>query len=276
MPELPEVEVVRMGITPLVQSQVVQRVLVRQRQLRWPVSRELERVLTGQVITHISRRSKYLILHCDPGVVLIHLGMSGVLSWLPHDTPVRAHDHLDIQFAHGLLRLNDPRRFGAVLWIPGQRQDPASLSRHPLLAKLGPEPFSDDFTALAMWTATRGRRVAIKQALLGGELVVGVGNIYASEALFQAGIDPRRAVGRISRARYEKLAEAIRRVLSNAIEHGGSTLRDFRASDGQSGYFQIAHQVYDRAGLSCLVCSTPIRHIVQGQRSTYFCPNCQR
>lgn len=274
MPELPEVEVVRQGIDPFVSQQCLTGAVVRQPQLRWPVTKNLHQILVNQQVLKTDRRGKYLLLRCTDGTLLIHLGMSGVLSWLPgrpDDHPLKKHDHIDLLFGKGLLRLNDPRRFGAVLWVDSPR-----LENHPLLTHLGLEPWDPFLTPQRLYQLSRGRQLPIKQALLAGHWVVGVGNIYASESLFRSGIDPRRAAGRISLQRYDKLLNAIRQILQAAIEQGGSTLKDFRGHGGETGQFQTAHQVYDRAGMPCTQCSTPIRVLVQSGRSTYYCLQCQR
>lgn len=276
MPELPEIEVTRRGIEPHVAGRRISTVLVRAPSLRWPIPQRLAELLADQWIVQVERRGKYLLLETEAGWLILHLGMSGSLRVLLGDDralPAGRHDHVDWVFEEATLRLRDPRRFGAVLWHP--RASGPVLS-HPLLTGLGVEPFSDAFTAALLYQRTRGRSVSVKQALLGGLIVVGVGNIYASEALFRAGIRPTLAAGKVTRPRYEKLVVAIREILARAIEAGGSTLRDFIGSDGASGYFQIEHAVYDRAGQPCRVCGTPIRKIVQGQRSTFFCPVCQR
>lgn len=276
MPELPEIEVTRRGIEPHVRGRRISKVEVRAPMLRWPIPLDLALSLEHRVIERVLRRGKYLLLECDIGWLIIHLGMSGTLRVLQGDERLHApgrHDHVDWVFDDVVLRLRDPRRFGAVLWHP---RDVGDVLLHPLLVGLGVEPFSDAFTTQLLYERTRGRTLAVKQALLAGTIVVGVGNIYASEALFRAGIRPTLAAGKVSRPRYERLAVAIREILANAIEKGGSTLRDFIGSNGESGYFQMEHAVYDRAGLPCRVCATPIRKIVQGQRSTFFCPVCQR
>ncbi|TAL54186.1 bifunctional DNA-formamidopyrimidine glycosylase/DNA-(apurinic or apyrimidinic site) lyase [Pandoraea sp.] len=276
MPELPEVEVTRRGISPHVAGQRITRADVRVPALRWPVPPGLDDLLRGQTLRRVERRGKYLLLACDQGWLLVHLGMTGTLRVLPDVAALPAagkHDHVDLVFERCVLRYRDPRRFGAVLWHPAAAGD---ILHHPLLSALGVEPFSDAFSGALLHARTRGRSVAIKQALLAGDIVVGVGNIYASESLFRAGIHPRAAAGRISRARYDRLARAIREILAAAIDKGGSTLRDFVGSDGQSGYFQLDYFVYDRTGNPCRICQTPIRQIVQGQRSTFYCPHCQR
>jgi formamidopyrimidine-DNA glycosylase len=273
LPELPEVEVTRLGIAPALVGQLVTAVVVRHPRLRWPIPPVLAHALPGQTITAVRRRAKYLLLDMPAGTLVLHLGMSGSLRILTRPTPPGTHDHFDLCCTGGVLRLNDPRRFGAVLWQPvGGR-----LSSQPgLLERLGHEPFDPAFTGALLWQRTRGRAQAIKQVLLNGQIVVGVGNIYASESLFRAGIHPQRAAGRIGAARYEGLAQNIRAVLQEAIAQGGSTLRDFVDSSGSPGYFQQAHQVYGRTGAPCVRCGTPIRQITQGQRSTWFCPHCQR
>jgi formamidopyrimidine-DNA glycosylase len=276
MPELPEVEVTRRGIEPYVAGRRVERVDVRTAALRWPVPADLPKLLRGRVVRHVARRGKYLLFEVEEGWFIVHLGMTGtlrVLRNLPHLPAAAKHDHIDWIFDDFILRFRDPRRFGAVLWHPRNAGD---VLGHPLLASLGIEPFTQAFSGLLMHRKTRGRKVSVKQALLAGDIVVGVGNIYASESLFRAGIRPTTPAGRVSLARYELLADAVRVTLAAAIDKGGSTLRDFVGSDGESGYFQLDYFVYDRAGLPCRVCNTPIRQIVQGQRSTYYCPTCQR
>jgi formamidopyrimidine-DNA glycosylase len=276
MPELPEVEVTRRGIEPYVAGRLVERVDVRTPALRWPVPVDFAATLARQRIHKVERRGKYLLFEIDDGWFIVHLGMTGTLRVLRHIAKAPApakHDHIDWIFDEFILRYRDPRRFGAVLW---HARGAGDVLAHPLLASLGVEPFGPEFDGALLYRRTRGRKVSIKQVLLAGEIVVGVGNIYASESLFRAGIRPTTPAGRISLARYERLAEAVRDVLAAAIEKGGSTLRDFVGSDGNSGYFQLDYFVYDRMGLPCRVCATPIRQIVQGQRSTYFCPHCQR
>ncbi|MEJ2060444.1 MAG: bifunctional DNA-formamidopyrimidine glycosylase/DNA-(apurinic or apyrimidinic site) lyase [Gammaproteobacteria bacterium] len=271
MPELPEVETTRRGIAPHVEGHRVRRVVVRQPRLRWPVPSALAHALTGQRIDRIERRGKYLLLRTAAGTAIIHLGMSGSLRIVAAATPPEAHDHVDLVLDSGkALRLRDPRRFGAVLWT---RRDPL---RHKLLADLGPEPLGEDFTGAYLHARAHGRRVAIKALIMDSKVVVGVGNIYANEALFLAGIHPARAAGRLSAARCERLAAAIKQVLAEAIGQGGTTLRDFVREDGQPGYFRIHLRVYDREGEPCPQCGTPIRKLTQGQRSTWYCPRCQR
>ena len=274
MPELPEVETVRRGIAPQVTGRRIQDVIVRDRRLRWPVPRDFESRLRGRTVQSVQRRAKYLLLELDSGDRLIlHLGMSGRLLLLPTASPAKKHDHVDLAFEDGpLLRFNDPRRFGvALIWPAGQGQ-------HKLLRGLGPEPLEPEFSADLLFEKSRGRRVPVKNFLMDGHIVVGVGNIYASESLFRAGIRPGRAAGRATRAEYERLTVAVRAVLSEAIAQGGSTLKDssFSKPDGEFGYFQVRLAVYDRAGKPCSVCATPIRRQIIGQRSSFFCPKCQR
>lgn len=270
MPELPEVEVTRRGIARRIEGLRLDRAVLRTPTLRYPVSAGLARTLAGRPLVAAKRRGKYLLLDFDGGHLLIHLGMSGSLRFVAPGTPPERHDHADFVFGSDVLRLTDPRRFGALLWLEG---DPLA---HPLLAKLGVEPLSRAFTPAWLHAALRGKRVAIKPALMDAGLVVGVGNIYAAESLFDAGIDPRAAAGRVSPARLERLVPAVRTTLQAAIRAGGSTLRDFCDTEGGMGDFQTRHKVYDRAGEPCVKCGSPIRAIRQGQRSTYFCPRCQR
>lgn len=270
MPELPEVETSRRGIAPWIQDQDVSGVVVRQRNLRWPVAREIEQVLPGQKIRSLRRRAKYLLIGTDAGTALLHLGMSGSLRIIDAGTPAGVHDHVDIEFGNGkALRFRDPRRFGSLLWADDPYQ-------HPLLRNLGPEPLDDAFSGPYLRGVARGRRISIKQFLMNASIVVGVGNIYASESLFVAAIHPRRQAGRIALHRMESLAGAVKTVLGKAIEAGGTTLRDFHGGDGEPGYFQQQLEVYGRDDEPCLRCKRPISAIVQGQRSTYYCKNCQR
>ncbi len=272
MPELPEVEVVRRGLEPRLQGAVVREVRVRESRLRWPVPADLGALLAGRSLRALDRRGKYLLLDFGTGTLMVHLGMSGTLRWFDQAPVLVAHDHVDLVTDRGLLRYNDPRRFGAMLWHSAADGPPHA---HPLLASLGIEPFDERFDGAWLYRASRGRRVAVKQWLLAGHCVVGVGNIYASESLFRAGIRPTVAAARLSLARCDRLAQAIRQTLSEAIERGGSSLRDFVAADGSGGYFQLDCQVYGRAGAPCRVCSTPIRLVRQQQRATYFCVLCQ-
>jgi len=271
MPELPEVETTRKGIAPHLQGRTVREVIVRQRKLRWPVPRNLNALLQNQVIEQIDRRGKYLLLRMNKGTLLIHLGMSGSLRILPSQTPVQKHDHVDIVLDNGqCLRLRDPRRFGAVLWTRG---DPL---QHKLLAALGPEPLSNAFDADYLWQKSRGRKLAIKAFIMDSKVVTGVGNIYANEALYLAGIHPGRAAGRIARARYAELVNAIKQVLEAAIRQGGTTLRDFTASDGKPGYFRQQLHVYEREQRPCHQCGKPLQQVVISQRASYYCRYCQR
>ena len=270
MPELPEVETTRRGLAPHVIGRTIARVEVREPRLRWPVAKSLARALKGARIDRLERRGKYLLFGTDAGTLLVHLGMSGSLRYLPAALERGLHDHIDVLFADGgALRLNDPRRFGSFMLT-------AKPSAHPLLKHLGPEPLGGDFDADYLWRASRGRRVAIKQHLMNGRIVVGVGNIYASEALFRAGIHPQRAAGRIARARFEPLVTSVRDVLRDAIDDGGTTLRDFVGGDGKPGYFRTSLRVYDRDGKPCVTCDTRIERRVLGQRATFYCPSCQR
>lgn len=270
MPELPEVEVTRRGIEKRVGSSRLERAILRAPTLRYPIPAGLARTLAGRPLMETKRRGKYLLLDLDGGHLLIHLGMSGSLRFVAPGTPPEKHDHADFVFGDVVLRLTDPRRFGALLWLNG---DPLA---HPLLTKLGIEPLTRTFTADWLHAALHGKSVAVKPALMDSGLVVGVGNIYAAESLFDAGIDPRRAAGKVSLARLEKLVPAIKHTLQAAIRAGGSTLRDFCNTEGGMGDFQTRHKVYARAGEACVACGTPIKLIRQGQRSTYFCPKCQR
>lgn len=273
MPELPEVEVTRRGIAPHVEGKPLRRLAVRNASLRWPVPERLAETVGGLTVREAGRRGKYLLLRFDNGTQLIHLGMSGTLRVVPPDQPPALHDHVDWVFDTFLLRLRDPRRFGAVLWH--DNADGPVLG-HPRLASLGVEPFDTVFDGGLLYAGTRGRSTPIKQVLLGGELVVGVGNIYASESLFRSGIHPRTPAGRLSRTRCDRLAAEVRATLTEAIAAGGSTLRDFVQSDGSTGYFMIDSRVYGREGEPCRVCGTPIRRLVQFQRATFYCPRCQR
>ena len=276
MPELPEVEVTRLGLEPHVRGARISALVVRQARLRWPLLADLGQRLAGQSILGLERRAKYLLFHTTAGTLIIHLGMSGSLRLLTQEYPPGAHDHVDLvleqQGQRYWLRFNDPRRFGAMLWQPvGQ----AILGAPPVLDGLGLEPFDLQCRGAWLYRHTRTHTAAIKPLLLAGRIVVGVGNIYASESLFRAGIDPRRSARRISEPRYETLTQAMRSVLQEAIAAGGSSLRDFVNSQGGTGYFQHAHQVYGRGGQPCLRCQRPIREIRQGQRATWFCSHCQ-
>jgi formamidopyrimidine-DNA glycosylase len=270
MPELPEVETTRLGLLPHVVGRRIRDVVVREPRLRWPVPRDLARRARGQEVIAIRRRAKYLLFDCGRGHVLVHLGMSGSLTMVPSDRPARAHDHVDISLVGGqTIRLTDPRRFGAMLWV-------ADPLHHVLLDDLGVEPFDDAFSGAYLHQASRGRRVPVKQFLMNAQIVTGIGNIYAAEALFAAGIHPLRAAGRISRERYDTLAAAIRSTLERALAAGGSTLRDFVGANGRPGCFQDEYAVYAREGEPCPVCAAPVRAARLGGRSTFFCPACQR
>jgi formamidopyrimidine-DNA glycosylase len=269
MPELPEVETSRRGIEPWVVDQTIAGVQIRDRRLRWPISRDIDDRLPGQTVTSVERRAKYLLINTTGGTAILHLGMSGSVFIVDRDTPAGIHDHVDIELQSGYaLRLRDPRRFGSLHWSD-------DVANHWLLKNLGPEPLGDDFDGRNLWHASRGRRVAVKQFIMNANIVVGVGNIYASESLFRAGIHPKRAAGRISLLRYERLAVAIREVLQESIRAGGTTLRDFYGGDGEAGYFAQELQVYDRKDEPCLRCDRPVTAIVQGQRATYYCNRCQ-
>jgi len=275
MPELPEVETTRRGLAPHVEGRRVSGVVLRRPDLRWPIPEEVSRLLPGQTVRSVRRRAKYLLLDTEAGSALLHLGMSGSLRVLPADAPVRTHDHVDIALeAAGrqgarVLRFNDPRRFGCLLWQP-----PGET--HELLADLGPEPLSDQFDGDYLFALSRGRSAPVKTFLMDQRVVVGVGNIYVAEALFAAGISPLRAAGKVSRERYQRLAEEIRRVLAHAIERGGTTLRDFLAPDGAPGYFEQELSAYGRGGEPCPRCGRPLKQAAIGQRTTVWCGHCQK
>jgi len=270
MPELPEVEITRRGIAPHVEGRRISDVIVRHHGLRWPVPADLAARLVGLTVRSVARRAKYLVLDCGAGQLLLHLGMTGSLRVVDAESPPGAWDHVDLVFGARALRLRDPRRFGAVLWHEGRIED------HALIAELGVEPLEDAFTGAFLYDATRGREVAVKLLLMNAAIVVGVGNIYANESLFRAGIRPTTAACRLSRARCEVLARTVRETLAEAIEIGTRTAPEFIESDGASGYFAQAYFVYDRQGAPCRVCATPIRRILQAQRSSFFCSRCQR
>jgi formamidopyrimidine-DNA glycosylase len=276
VPELPEVEVTRRALAPYVERKTVESVIVRDPRLRWPVPLRLSALLAGRTVERLRRRGKYLLWEFAHGTLISHLGMSGAWRVWPRRRAAPApgkHDHVDILFAAACVRLTDPRRFGALLWHEALKGDVAA---HPLLAGLGIEPFDARFDGAWLYRHTRSRAASIKQVLLGGDVVVGIGNIYASESLFRARISPKRSARRIGLVRYEALATAVREVLAEAIAVGGSTLRDFVGADGADGYFMLDARVYDRAGEPCRVCATPIVRVVQGQRATYYCRVCQR
>ncbi|MDN3652800.1 bifunctional DNA-formamidopyrimidine glycosylase/DNA-(apurinic or apyrimidinic site) lyase [Thalassotalea ponticola] len=269
MPELPEVETCRRGIEPHLLNQTVSQVIVRNYNMRWPVSDDITE-LEGLTINSITRRAKYLLLATEKGTLLLHLGMSGTLRVLPKQAAVNKHDHFDLVFANDkILRLNDPRRFGAVLWLTGD------VSQHPLLVKQGPEPLSADFDGDYLYQKSRNKTVAIKTFIMNNLIVVGVGNIYANESLFKAGIKPTLAAGKLSKKRCQNLADEIKLVLEKAIEQGGTTLKDFTQADGKPGYFAQSLAVYGRKNLPCITCQTPLKEIKQSGRATTFCPQCQ-
>jgi formamidopyrimidine-DNA glycosylase len=271
MPELPEVETTRRGLEPHLAGQTILRLTVHDHRLRWPVDARLPQTLAGQHVKSVERRAKYLLVRLTHGTVLWHLGMSGSLRIVPSDLPVELHDHIDLTLTSGhTVRFNDPRRFGSLIYVTGDPQ------AHPLLAKLAPEPFDPAFDAQYLWRVSRRRKVSVKQLIMNGQVVTGVGNIYASEVLFQAGIRPRRQSRSLTRAETTRLVAAIRKVLKQAIRVGGTTLRDYVNPQGNPGYFRQKLFVYERDDEPCRNCGTPIRSFTQGQRSTYYCPTCQR
>ncbi len=271
MPELPEVETTRCGIEPHLRQQIIADVIIRQHSLRWPVDPTLPNILPNQKIQQISRRGKYILLHCTRGALLIHLGMSGNLRILLEPTPPAKHDHIDIILKNNVaLRFNDPRRFGCFLWM---EHDPL---QHALLKNLGPEPLTTEFNSDYLYQQSRKRNVPIKTFIMDGNIVVGVGNIYANEALFSAGIHPKKSAKTISKESYKKLTKTIKQVLAAAIKQGGTTFRNFISSDGKPGYFKQKLKVYGRSGMPCLTCKTILKEIRLGQRSTVFCGKCQR
>jgi len=270
MPELPEVETTRRGVEPHCRDRVVRRLVVREPRLRWPVPEQLAAVVPGQTIAAVERRAKYLLFRMQAGSLLVHLGMSGSLRLVALDTPFLTHDHIELQLEGGTaLRYHDPRRFGSFLWVPVG-------ASHPLLQGLGPEPLSADFDGELLYRRSRARKTPIKNFIMNAKVVVGVGNIYANEALFRAGIRPDRAAGRVSLARYERLAAEIKQVLTYAIDRGGTTLRDFVGGDGRPGYFAQELSVYGRSGAPCKGCGRPLRELRLGQRTTVYCVTCQR
>ena len=270
MPELPEVETTRRGIAPWLEGQQIQAVIVRDRRLRWPVPEDIEDKLSGQTLRDLRRRAKYLLFDTDIGTATLHLGMSGSVRIIDKDEPAAKHDHIDIQMETGkAMRFRDPRRFGSFLWTE-------NTDEHQLLRNLGPEPLGDAFDGDYLFAKARGRRVSIKQFIMNATVVVGVGNIYASESLFAAGIHPGRRSDRIAKARMCLLAASIKYILERAILAGGTTLNDFHGSDGEPGYFRQELDVYGRGKLPCNRCKKPLTVIVLGQRSTFYCKNCQR
>jgi formamidopyrimidine-DNA glycosylase len=269
MPELPEVEVSRLGITPHVLQQTVTAVQIWFPTLRWPIP-EAVKLLEGEKVIAIRRRAKYLLLDCAHGTLIMHLGMSGKLHVLPTTQPRQKHDHFELELDNGYsVRLNDARRFGAVLWQ-------APNETHVLLEGLGPEPLTDEFDGERLFALSRGRKMPVKSFIMDNAVVVGVGNIYANEALFATGIDPRRAAGKISKARFVQLSAAIKEILARAITQGGTTLKDFMKADGKPGYFKQELAVYGRNGEACITCATPIKAVKIGQRNSFYCPQCQR
>ena len=271
MPELPEVETTCRGIAPHITQQIVTNVIIREHRLRWPVPRTLRHTLKNNKVTTVSRRGKYILVHFEQGTLILHLGMSGRLHIVDAKTPAIKHDHVDIVFNNGqCLRLHDPRRFGSIHWTND------TPDKHKLLSRLGIEPLDKTFNGDYLWQKSRKRKIAVKQFIMDSHIVVGVGNIYASESLFIAGIHPQRSAGNISQARYAKLSNAIKKVLAAAIKQGGTTLRDFTRADGKPGYFRQKLNVYDRQGEPCVHCGKPVKQIVQGQRASYYCAHCQR
>ena len=271
MPELPEVETTCKGISPHIENNVISKVIVRNRSLRWPIPTGLNKKLTGQKITSVTRRAKYLLINTKIGTLIIHLGMSGSLRILSIDEVIEKHDHFELQFKDGVcLRLRDPRRFGCVLW---EKNDPF---KHKLLINLGPEPLDKEFNAELLFDKSRKRKTTIKQFIMDAKMVVGVGNIYASESLFLSGINPQKLAGKITKKNASDLAAAIKKILKQAIKQGGTTLKDFRSSDGKPGYFQQKLKVYDRKDEPCVKCKKQIKQIILGQRSTFYCSHCQK
>jgi len=271
MPELPEVETALRGIAPHLTGRRILGLLARERRLRWPVPPTVDQAVAGQCIIALRRRAKYLLLELEQGTLLLHLGMSGSLRVVPSTTPPGPHDHIDLVLTDGqCLRLRDPRRFGSLHWVP------PPVEAHPLLCRLGPEPLSDAFDGAYLHQRAGGRRGAVKGFIMDSHIVVGVGNIYASESLFMAGIHPQRAAGRIGPRRYLRLAHSIKQVLTAAIAEGGTSLRDFVQEDGNPGYFAQQLRVYGREGGPCPACGQPVRQRRIGQRSSFYCPRCQR
>ncbi|HAF43612.1 MAG TPA: DNA-formamidopyrimidine glycosylase [Gallionellaceae bacterium] len=271
MPELPEVETTLRGLAPHLTGQQVGDVIIRNPRLRWPIPADLPELLRGHTIRRMWRRAKYLLVEFDHGTLILHLGMSGSLRILTGSAPALPHEHFDLLLQNGtLMRLRDPRRFGAVLWHEGD------IAAHPQLASLGPEPLEKEFTGDYLYAATRKRKAAIKLLIMDNHMVVGVGNIYANEALFRAGIKPQLAAGKLSRERCTLLCKTTREVLRAAIKKGGSSLRDYVDSDGKQGYFQQEYFVYGKAGEPCRRCGTTVKQIRQGQRASFYCPHCQR
>lgn len=270
MPELPEVETTRRGIEPHLLHKTIKSINIRHHSLRWPIPKNLAKELGGHRITHITRRGKYILITVTSGTLIIHLGMSGSLRCVKCDEQPDKHDHFDIVLGQYCIRFRDPRRFGAILFT---KDDPL---QHKLLKDLGPEPLDKSFNGQYLFNRSRNRKVAIKKFIMNSKIVVGVGNIYASEALFYAGIKPNRAAGKISLERYQQLAKAIKKVLRAAIKQGGTTLKDFTKADGNPGYFKQKLAVYGRGGEPCIQCGKSIKHLVQGKRASYYCSQCQK
>lgn len=270
MPELPEVEITRRGILSHLEGQSIHHLIVRDYRLRWPIPKNLAATVKGQLISSVNRRAKYLLIQCETGAMILHLGMSGSLRILDEKEPAEKHDHFDIVLSSGkCLRYRDPRRFGALLWT---NQDPL---QHARLINLGVEPLLNTFDGQYLWQRARARKLAVKNFIMDGNIVVGVGNIYASEALFQSGIRPQTQTSKVSAARFDVLAATIKTVLADAIKSGGTTLRDFTQSDGNPGYFKQQLAVYGRANMPCTKCDAPIKLVKLGQRASYYCPQCQ-
>jgi len=273
MPELPEVETTRRGISPYIEESTISDVTIRNFSLRWPIQEDLAQILAGQTVKSIQRRAKYLLFQCDSGTLIIHLGMSGKLRILESNAATKAekHDHFEIEFDNGqLLRYNDPRRFGAILWTT------EPIEQHKLLAHLGPEPLTDKFNTDYLYQQTRSRKCSIKTLIMNGKVVVGVGNIYASESLFLAKVHPKTTANKLTKKQSELLVDAIKTILAQAIKAGGTTLKDFRKSDGKPGYFAQQLNVYGRKDEACTQCDGTIQHYKELQRATFFCPNCQK
>lgn len=271
MPELPEVETSRRGIEPHLLNKTISSITIRQHKLRWPIPKNLPTLATGQKIREVCRRAKYIYLKLDNGNIIIHLGMSGSLRICSKKTQAEKHDHIDITVSNNkILRLRDPRKFGCVLW------EPKDINEHKLIKPLGPEPLELTFDTEYLYNKANNRRCSIKALIMNSHIVVGVGNIYASEALFRAGVNPKREAGKISRVRLNKIVDAIKLTLEAAIKEGGTTLRDFTGISGQPGYFAQKLLVYGREGEKCTVCNKPVKQFTQHARSTFYCPNCQR
>ncbi len=271
MPELPEVETTIRGIKPHIIKQTITSVIIRHFGLRWPIDCNIKEILTGLKVEDVARRAKYILLKTINGTLILHLGMSGSIRILPSQTPPQKHDHIDIEFSNQLsLRFRDPRRFGACIWTT---DDPLL---HSLLRHLGPEPLSEDFSGAYLWQVARKRKVPVKSFIMDSKVVVGVGNIYAAEALFSAGISPLKPAGKVSLVRYQTLVLAIQTILRSAIEQGGTTLKDFLNTEGKRGYFSVKLKVYGRGGQPCLQCKSTLKEIRLGQRSTVYCPKCQK